>query len=213
MPFNNFIEQLEEIPLDGNDLMIMSTKLGNSKTNWMQYQDLDKITNVSQLFSADVNTMYILLQIQGRDGGSIGHWVSLTKLNNVAGFDYSHYDSYGFSIDQETAITQERPLLRNLLRGVKVEENRVRHQAFKNKKNDVNTCGRHTVTRAIFYYLTNAQYNKLIIQPVINNNNVKDADVLVAVLTGFLPPDDEVVIEYFMNKANINSSSARGAIS
>ena len=208
MVLTDFIESLESIPLDGNDLIVMSAKLGNPGCNWMLYNNLAKVKNIEELFPININTMYILLQIQSQNGESIGHWVSLIKYDNVSGFDYGHYDSYGFTIDQEIAITHENPtLLTNLLTGVRIEESRVQHQAFKNKKNDINTCGRHTVTRSIFYYLTNAQYNKMIIQPALNDRNVKNPDVLVSILTGFLPPNDEPVRQFFMNRAQSKGTS------
>lgn len=211
MPFSDFIEQLEEIPLDGNDLIIMSTKLGNPHCKWMVYDDLAMVEHINELFTnadgsdSGINTMFILLQIQSQNGDTIGHWISITKYNplakNVLGFEYGHYDPYGFTLDQELSFTHEKPLLTNLLTGVKFEENRVRHQAFKNKLTDINTCGRHCVSRAIFYYLTNKNYNDLIIKPILNRNDVRDPDVMVSVLTGFLPPNDDPVREFFMNRS------------
>lgn len=211
MPFTDFIIQLEEIPLTGDDLIIMSTKLGNSECKWIGYDELKNVRNIEELFRSGNNTIYILLQISGRDGGNIGHWISLIKYNDPRiSFDYAHYDSYGFSVDQELSITHESPLLFDLLKGLRIDENRVQHQAFKNKQFDVNTCGRHTVTRSVFYYMDNANYNKLIIQPILKDNNVKDPDVMVSILTGFLPPNDDPVRDFFMNKVGINSNVRRG---
>lgn len=208
MPFTDFIDQLELIPLDGNDLIVMSTKLGNSGCKFMNYNDLVNISNIDGLFKDGNNTMYILLQIESGGGSPIGHWVSIIDYGE--GFDprYGHYDSYGFTIDQELAFTHSEPLLQQLLTGVRLEESRVKHQQFKDKRHDVNTCGRHTVTRSVFYYLTNAEYNKLIIQPILKDQDVRNPDVMVSLLTGFLPPNDSPVVDFFMSKArNMNQGS------
>ena len=199
MPFTDFIDQLELIPLDGNDLLVMSAKLGNPDCKWMQYDDLAKANSIEDLFKDGNNTMYILLQIESGDGSSIGHWVSIIKYGQA---EYGHYDSYGFTIDQELAITHSRPLLKSLLTGIRLEESRVKHQAFKDKRHDVNTCGRHTVTRSVFYYLSNKEYDKLIIQPILRDNDVRNPDVMVSLLTGFLPPNDSPVQLFFKNKAS-----------
>lgn len=226
MPFTDFIDQLELIPLDGNDLLVMSAKLGNPRCKWMLYEDLTSANTISDLFSDGNNTMYILLQIESTSGSPIGHWVSIIQYkNNQVGnttpdfntsgvkskridFDYGHYDSYGFTIDQELAFTHSKPLLQNLLTGVRLEESRIKHQAFKDKKHDVNTCGRHTVVRSVFYYLSNKEYDNLIIQPVLKDHDVRNPDVMVSLLTGFLPPNDSPVTTFFMNKAQNISKGA-----
>lgn len=204
MPFNDFIQQLEEIPLDGDDLIIMSTKLGNPLCKWMMYDELAKVDNIEALFQEGNNTMFILLQIQTQNGNTVGHWISMTKYDpkakNTRGFEYGHYDSYGLSVDEELSFTHAQPLLTNILTGVKFEENRVQHQAFKNKQTDINTCGRHTVSRSVFYYLTNKNYNDLIIKPILTRSEVRDPDVMVAILTGFLPPNDDPVRQFFMGR-------------
>ena len=216
MPFTDFIDRLELIPLDGNDLIVMSGKLGNPDCKWMQYDDLASASTIDDLFTPmsdgsdrENNTMYILLQIESGSGAPTGHWVSIIKYSG-GDYDYGHYDSYGFTIDQELAFTHAQPLLQNLLTGVRLEESRVKHQLFKDKRHDVNTCGRHTVSRSVFYYLSNKEYDKLIIQPVLSDNDVRNPDVMVSLLTGFLPPNDSPVRDFFMGKArdiNVGSMS------
>lgn len=219
MPFTDFIDRLELIPLDGEDLVIMSSKLGNPNVKWILYDDLATVNNIEELFTSGNNTMYILLSIEATTGQPIGHWVSIIKYGDRADsldassrksvdYDYGHYDSYGFTIDQELAFTHAKPLLVDLLTGVRLEESRVKHQQFKDKQHDVNTCGRHTVTRSVFYYLSNKEYDRLIIQPILKDNDVRNPDVMVSLLTGFLPPNDSPIQEFFMRKAqDINQGS------
>ncbi len=228
MPFTDFIDQLELIPLDGNDLLVMSAKLGNPDCRFMLYDELNGVSSIDELFVDGNNTMYILLQIDRGAQDPIGHWVSIIKhsdspksLENVRAdsnslrvesrrinYDYSHYDSYGFSLDQELSFTHTKPLLQSLLSGVSLEESRNQHQKFKDKRHDVNTCGRHTVTRSVFYYLSNKEYDKLIIQPILKDHDVRNPDVMVSLLTGFLPPNDSPVQQFFMKKAiDINQGS------
>lgn len=221
MPIKDFIDKIEEIPLDGNDLLIMSEKLGNSGTKWMIYDDLGarlpdgslQISDIAQLFSSGNNTMYILLQIKSSGGGdSIGHWISLIDYrgDERRSFDYGHYDSYGLTIDGELDFTHASPYLTKLLTGTRLEENRVQHQKFGGRQQEVNTCGRMTVARSIFYYLSNSEYDKMIIQPIIRHNDVRDADVFVSLLTAFLPPNDDPIRNFFMSKVGIDSNTFRG---
>lgn len=209
MVLTNFIEQLEEIPLDGRDLIIMSTKLGNPGCKWMLYDDLANVKHISDLFESGINTMYILLEIED-SVEPIGHWISI--INYTSGtnidYDYGHYDPYGFSIDQELSFTHSQPLLEDLLAGQRLEENRHQHQSFKHKKTDVNTCGRHVVSRSVFYYMSNQDYDKLIIEPILKDNWIRDPDTMVSLLTAFLPPNDDVVREYFISRTSSESSTS-----
>lgn len=207
MPLTDFIDQLELIPLSGEDLIMMTTKLNNPGCRFMLYDDLAGVEKISQLFEEGNNTMFILLKIISKNGEGIGHWISIIKYSANMGFDYGHYDSYGLSIDGELSFTHAEPYLSKLLTGIRLEESRIQHQKFKDKRHDVNTCGRHVVSRSLFYYLTNAQYNRMIIQPILKDNDVRNPDVMVSLLTAFLPDDDRSVQEFFMSKVETRNLS------
>lgn len=192
---DDLIARIEEIPLTGDDLTTMSQKLGNNNTHFVFYEDLATIGNLKELFGRS-NTVFILFQIREQGGiAAIGHWAALIK--NRHGVVY--YDPYGLALSEDIALGGEPNWLDRLLRGTRVDINKIRHQRF---RKDVNTCGRHTVSRALFYFMTNAEYDQLVIRPLIDGRSVADGDVYVSLLTAFLDESDMVVREFFMRRVN-----------
>ena len=53
------------------------------------------------------------------------------------------------------------------------------------------------VVRSVFPVLTNKEYYEKVILPPIENKQVKDADVLINLLTAFLSNSDDVVKEFY----------------
>jgi hypothetical protein len=95
-----------------------------------------------------------------------GHWVCLIKKDNEIEF----FDPYGEKPDDQLKwvgaakrfeLDQDRPLLSKLLResGYKVIYNKY---PFQKDKNDINTCGRHCVSRLLFKDLSLPQYAEMI---------------------------------------------------
>lgn len=188
---DNLINRIEEIPLSGVDLNDMSRALGQLHTKSILYEELEEIQKIDDLFN-DVNTVYILLNIQGERMGTVGHWVALIKNKN--GLVY--YDPYALALSQDIELTGEKPWLEILLsKEPSVDYNIFRHQKF---KDETQTCGRHTVIRGLFWFMTNAEYNRLVMLPVLNF--VKDPDTFAALLTGFLGPSDRVITEFFKSR-------------
>lgn len=191
---NNLILRLEEIPLSGQDLVTMANKMGNNDVRWMPYDDLQKLNNIRQLFEGGINTVYLLLRIHRDDDPStIGHWISLS-------FDRSgqlnFYDPYALLPNQDLAETGEPDLLTKLLGNVPLNVNRHRHQKLKEAQNE---CGRHTVIRSLFHFMSNNQYNDLVIMPPIRAKWIIDADAMVTLMTAFLSKSDMVVEQFFMS--------------
>ncbi len=185
----DLIQKLETIPLSGQDLIEICTKLGNPDVMWMLYDDLSEIRSLDELFQGGINTVLLLLQIKHEDGiQSVGHWVAL--MDNKKSENVIYYDPYGLSINEDLQITNEPDLLSRLLSGKNVDINHFRHQ---NIKSEVNTCGRHTCLRSVFYFLSNKDYNDDIIMPPIKNKEVRDADIMISLITGLLSKSDEVV--------------------
>ena len=184
----NLITDIEKIPLDGIDLRSMANKLGNNSVRAILYDNLSGIT-LDELF-AEVNTVFVLYQIKNRSEKGkavVGHWVSLIKN----GQSLSYYDPYALSISQDLHITGEPDHFKRLFNGKRVDVNNHRHQRF---QDEVNTCGRHCVSRSIFWALSNAEYNNLI-QPIVQGNLVSSPDVFVSILTMFLDDSDKVVLQ------------------
>lgn len=183
----NLITEIEGVPLDGSDLRSMATKLGNNAVKSLLYDNLAGVT-LDELFS-DVNTVFILYQIRNGMGPKpvVGHWVSLIK--NDMGFQY--YDPYGLTISQDLHITGEPDHFKRLFKGKTVNINDKRHQRF---KNEVNTCGRHCVSRSTMWFLNNGEYNDLL-QPIVQAHMVSTLDVYVSILTMFLDDSDKAVLQ------------------
>lgn len=193
---DDLVDDLTRIPLTGDDLIEIASKLGAKKEQmgWITYSKLDDISNINQLFENGVICVYILIQPEGQ---SIGHWVLLAK--NKHGLLY--YDPYGLSESEDAAIAMNDRLPK-LLKNMQVDVNDVQHQKFgTDAKGDViNTCGRFTATRCFFSWMTNKEYDQKIIQPLIRNKHVDDADTFINLLTGFLSDSDMVVETFLMQK-------------
>ncbi len=202
----NLINNIEVIPLSGDDLQMMAMKMGNPKTAWMTYDMLSQFPNVDSIFELNrstgehkFNTVFILLQIlNGGEKPQVGHWLSLSFDDKLK---IQYYDPYGLSIEQDLAATGESNLLPMLLSGHDVDVNTHQHQALRQNQNE---CGRHTVVRSIFHFMNNEQYNSLVIMPLIVSKQVSTPDVLVSLLTAFLDKSDEMVKIFFKQKVGVN---------
>lgn len=185
---DDLITRIELIPLSGEDLVMMASKLGNEETRFILYDNLRHVKSVTELM-AGANSVFILFQIKNPSGPpSVGHWAVLIKTN----VGLSYYDPYGLVLSQDIQLTGEPAWLEKLLSPLNVEMNTIRHQKF---RDEVQTCGRHIVVRSIFHFMTNVQYNKFVIQPVLHF--VEDADVFVSLMTVFLDDSDMVINSFF----------------
>ena len=191
---DDLVTRLEAIPLSGDDLVMMATKLGNPHTRFYLYNQLRDIKSVDALMAGH-NSVFILFDIVA-DGQitPVGHWNVV--IQNDHGI--SVYDPYGLTLGQDLVLTGEPPYLTDILsRGAPIDDSKFRHQMF---KDDLNTCGRHTVTRAVFWFMTNAQYDELVIAPLTRDKIVRDPDAFVSLLTAFLDDSDRVVFEFFVKR-------------
>ena len=196
---DSIVQNIEAVPLTGDDLIMITNKMGNNKVKWIQYLDLQKFESIDQLFEINrqtnehrFNSVFILIDI--RDGQTIqpiGHWINLSIIfNRVGGITVSYYDPYGLSINEDLLISMQPDLFHKLLRREKLDVNTSRHQQF---KSFLQNCGRHCCVRSIFHFLNNKQYNDLIHKD-ITKHNVRNADVFVSVMTAFLAKTDEVIL-------------------
>lgn len=100
---------------------------------------------------------------------STGHWVCLLKLRNSNILEY--FDPYGnyepdgeakwISVEKQKEFGQYSKKLTDLLESSKYE---IKSNAypFQKDKMDMNTCGRHCVTRLYFKHLSLPQYVELV---------------------------------------------------
>ncbi len=202
---NDLVEDLTKIPLSGDDLIEIACKLGTDKNaiGWITYSTLNNISNIDVLFNNGVKCVFILIQPEGQN---IGHWVLLAK--NDHGLIY--YDPYGLSVEKDASIAMN-DRLPMLLKNLDVDVNSIQHQKFgtDSQGDEINTCGRFTATRCFFSWMTNKEYDQKIIQPLLRNNHVDDADTFINLLTGFLSDSDKVV-ETFLRRSKAMSKNIVG---
>ena len=193
----DLINILESIPLSGEDLITIASKMGNPNTTWMLYDDLDGVNRIEDLFADDINTVFVLLRIRHTNGvESVGHWIALSILEDGT---MVYYDPYGLSPQEDLIITKEPDLLSRLLVNKKIDVNKFQHQDI---KHETNVCGRHTCLRSIFHLLTNNQYNDTVIAPLIKTKQVANPDILISLITGLLSKSDEVVLQILKPKVS-----------
>ena len=85
-----------------------------------------------------------------------------------------------------------------------VDQNEYKLQEF---TQGISTCGRHVCVRSLFPVLTNKEYYEKVILPPIENKQVKDADVMINLLTAFLSNSDKIVKEFY-NCINCEDSNS-----
>ncbi len=194
---DKLVEQIEEIPLSGDDLISISRCLNMKRSTWMLYDDLSKHESVDDIFSDKYEAIYVLMMIRTQDPtqSQVGHWVCFIYHRDKD--EYYWYDSYAIDIAEELALTHEPNTIIKLTKNINLMAlNQHKHQIF---RDDVNTCGRHVVLRSVFWHLDNNQYHKLVISPMVPRP-IQSADKLVALMTGLTSESDIHLIKYYNKK-------------
>lgn len=187
----NIVKRVAKEPLSFDDLKrmirkgldITPDKVAENRVNgvkFIRYDELKSYSSLEDLFESrrgekGFDCIIILLQIEAPHAPRVGHWITLLDHSSY----YEHFDSYGLDIDEELAITHEKPYLRNLFRDTskRIDSNNERLQRF---REDVNTCGRWAVARCLFVELTLDEYKKFIKSVHLT------PDLAVTLLTMFL---------------------------
>lgn len=201
----DLISRLEAVPLSGEDLVMMANKMGNNDVRFYLYAELKTITTVDELLKGAngnaLNTAFVLFDIIA-DGqiAPVGHWAAIMRSDHGV----SYYDPYGLALGQDLELSGEAPYLQDILGGQTLDQNHFRDQNF---KDELNTCGRHCVVRSIFWFMTNAQYQDLVIAPLRRTKMVKDPDAMVSLMTAFLDNSDRVVFEFFVKRVMSGDAS------
>ena len=110
MATREIVDEAEKKPLSFDDLRKM---LGPdaADTKLISYDELKAEPSLETLFG-EKKAVIILLEIEAKNAPKVGHWIALlNKPNNI-----EHFDPYGFSVDQELAITHESDFLGTLFR-------------------------------------------------------------------------------------------------
>ncbi len=169
---NIIIDQVKNNALSFPQLKDLVGPNQASKVKWLLYDELVKFETLAELM--ELGAAVILLQIESRNAPKVGHFIVLLDH----GTHYEHFDSYGFTMDQELAITHERHLTRLFKNTRKpIKDNLRRLQTL---RQDVNTCGRWVVARILLRQLELDQFLKLIAYFKVNY------DDLVSIMTMLL---------------------------
>lgn len=170
MSKNNLINEAEDAPLSFKQI---STILGADKKycGFYMYDSLRTVTPAS-FFSKPC--AIILLQNK-RSGDPTGHFFAILQHRNFI----EHFDSYGFTIEQELKITGEEDFIVKLLneQGKKVTETKYKFQSL---KNDSETCGRWCAARVKMRDMLPTEFHDFFEKPVVSK------DQKVTLLTYFL---------------------------
>lgn len=166
----NLVNEKEDKALSFDNLRTM---LGPDATscNFFLYETLRTITP-AQFFSKPAA---IILMENKRSGDKVGHFMAIIQQRN----HIEHFDSYGYSIQDELNITGEPPYIIELLNETsrKVIESKVR---FQSTQNDSETCGRWCVARVRMRDLFISEFKDFFERPVVTK------DQKVVLLTYFL---------------------------
>lgn len=149
------VDKAEAKSLSFDDLEKMLGKQ-SAFTKLINYNDLKEATSIEQVFGRD-KAVIILMSIEAKNAPKVGHWIALLDKPGLI----EHFDSYGFSVDQELAITHEQNLLKKLLStsGKKVAQSR---RKFQQIREQVNTCGRWCVVRIKHFEMSVTQFSDFI---------------------------------------------------
>jgi hypothetical protein len=137
---------IKSYPLSDSDIRKI---LGND-IKILTYADLAGLQNINQAF--DKKGRCILLYLT--ESNTAGHWVCM--LNKGGTIEY--FDPYGeppnepletITEEQREEYGEDEPYLTNLMKasGKKVIYNT---HGFQKDKQDINTCGRHSVVRCLY---------------------------------------------------------------
>lgn len=170
------LQEKEEKALSGSDII----KLLNGRTRVIKYSELSKIYDINELLFG-LNSCVILILSKE----NYGHWVCITRNNNVIEF----FDSYGYFIDDPIYFKntskyfrkindQDYPHLTYLLLKAS-NENIITYNELKFQKleKNISTCGRHVVCRIKYKKLNLYDYYNFL--KSIDN----DLDKVVTILT------------------------------
>ena len=140
-------------------------------TRWMTWDQLASLPSVRELFT--LPCVVILLQIEGKYRKAAGHFILLIDFQD----HIEHFDSYGYTMEQELSITKEKHLTRIF--------QSYRQPVINNTKKlqtlaeDVNTCGRWVVTRLMLKSLKLDAFLSLINYFKINHDDLVTAMTLL----------------------------------
>lgn len=166
----NLINEKEDKALSFDNLRAM---LGPdaSECNFFLYESIRTLTP-AKFFSKPAA---IILMANRRSGDNVGHFMAILQFRN----HIEHFDSYGFSIEEELKITGEPPYIVQMLNEQSKQIVESKHK-FQGTRNDSETCGRWCVARVRMRDMFISEFKSFFDRAIVTN------DQKVVLLTYFL---------------------------
>jgi hypothetical protein len=162
----DLIDEKEDAPLSFKNI---ANILGEDKKacGFYMYDSLNSVTPAN--FYA--KPCAIILMQNKKSGDPTGHFFAILKHRNFI----EHFDSYGFTIDDELRITGEPPYIKQMLneQAKPVMETKYKFQSL---KNDSETCGRWCAVRVKMRDMLPSEFHDFFETPVVS----KDQKVTLA---------------------------------
>ncbi len=191
---DELIKQLYKVDLNLDEVRALT----RNKANIIMYDDLTIDDNILKVIGP---TNRAILLFPTEAGSVNGHYLCLIYYKDIK--TLLHFDSYGLDVQEELRYSTSRHVKRNTLGylynklrayGIKVIFNTYR---FQQMQNGMNTCGRHVACRLRFYYLSNIEYAKLLL------NQSNSPDYIVTIITLLKLDKDnsseEQIIKQYLN--------------
>lgn len=175
--FGKFLDDVhnsEQIPISNEDIL----KITNGQTNIVYYETLATMTENAFLSLFTKKTNYNIILLYQLDSGC-AHWICIILDPQTQQF--YHFDPYGSYPDvmlhTDFPYRDLTRLYNNL--GIHVNINKYK---FQKVSKDVNTCGRWSSIRSVYYYMTNDEFIDYFTKTK-PSDLIKNLDHLVTIMT------------------------------
>jgi hypothetical protein len=162
MILRHFIEKERGKALGKDDVMRMSYRKG---LRYLYYDDIGNKT-LKELLPEKNSARLILFVDHKHPKRKIGHFCLLFR-HERSGLHF--WDPYGLGLRVVTHMTKSKKKLEKILERTDVQINK--HQ-YQQRKNDVNTCGRHCITRWNCAQMKELEYERFVHDSRLNSEEI-----------------------------------------
>lgn len=169
------LNKLQGETMSFEDIQDMIGPENSKHTRFMTYSQLTQFKSLKELWSNNYYAAIVFLQQADVRKDAVGHFICLLKFPTYT----EHFDSYGFSADDEIEITKPKVLsqwFNNSQDGL-VQN----HRALQKMGSHINTCGRWMAVRILLRHLELESFIKF-----MDSVNAISDDMLVTIMTMLL---------------------------
>ena len=162
MLLRKIVRAAEVRPMDPSAVRKLGARPG---LMYLEYEKT-KPLSLSQLLPKKISGCLILI-LDHRKNSNVGHFIMLMR-HPKSGITF--FDPYGYGIHRLLKMTQNEMHLEGKLRGLRFfHDNKV---AFQQRADDVETCGRHVITRWNAAGLNAKQYKQMMVLPGMSPDEI-----------------------------------------